>query len=815
MKIIHIMILKCLSNVVFKIMKLFLFFSFITTIVNGQIPPDLCYCGSLIDSRYFIINHYHKIDGHHDFRDRNHLNTVCSTTEFAGKIKVASDGAVASVIEMTGQFENSCNYILNLDFVITDEFGNAVGNSNPNTYGEFILINQNGPKHTFKFKHPTLTPLDGEQSGIMHVRIINTLNNDIISSLQVEYYRPPVVMIHGLWSSLAAFVDMKDHLVSSGNYTIDQVFNADYSTKNDRSFSTNFLVPPLSIVQCISDMRSVDIAVGKVDVVCHSMGGVLMRNYLSNPLYELNNDIRRVITCNTPHAGSQMANFLLDTLNYGKEVAFVLNNMGKNCYGGAVSDLRAGTVFINSVAYGDILGDAQVHAIRTVADIPNIIFSSAVTYVNYTTLIIALTVNQCGSVFVEDVFDSPDHDLIVAAESQDGGLTGLHLTEISDQIHMESVANPNVMDRVKELLNYPNVTPYFANSYWGFSLNYNLNLSCFFKDDIKVYSRTVPDINITSPIGGTNINSDTTININYSSTMIENVLAIVEFHPDSVAVIADTTVAGMIQFPVPSGVYGFKPLVLLGLDGNNRILDIDTVMINFTTNATLDSISVSPDNFYLNQNDSLAFTVSGHYSDGIIRNITQDSDLIFDFEHDFASRYNQSYIKMDSLNNDTLFISKDSIISDKILINKVGTNYPPNCHLVTNTNNNGVGSLKFALECVAPNDTILFDPQIVGDTIFIDSISLDIEKSLNIINTNVGKIIIKSGFYTVINIFSGTDIRLENLLLISSNPSHVCINNYGDLSLKDVECRTLGQDKAAILNEQNGTIEIIGSNVLK
>lgn len=67
----------------------------------------------------------------------------------------------------------------------------------------------------------------------------------------------------------------------------------------------------------------------------------------------------------------------------------------------------------------------------------------------------------------------------------------------------------------------------------------------------------------------------------------------------------------------------------------------------------------------------------------------------------------------------------------------------------------------------------------------------------------------------VINIFSGTDIRLENLLLISSNPSHVCINNYGDLSLKDVECRTLDQEKAAILNEQTGTIELTGNNIFR
>jgi hypothetical protein len=119
------------------------------------------------------------------------------------------------------------------------------------------------------------------------------------------------------------------------------------------------------------------------------------------------------------------------------------------------------------------------------------------------------------------------------------------------------------------------------------------------------------------------------------------------------------------------------------------------------------------------------------------------------------------------------------------------------------------------LKIVQPNETIIFAPEIAGDTIIIDSISLDIEKSLQIINSGVNKVIIKSGLNTVINTYTGTEIWLENLMLISANPSHNCINNYGNLAIKNVECRTLGSEKASILNEQDGTIQMIGINIVK
>lgn len=793
-----------------------IFFIFFTYESNAQLPTYLCNCASMIDTKYFNVSHYHRIDGHTRFGAKTKINDFCVTPEFWGFIHVASDGTTSSILEIKGQNSN-CAITAPIKLIILNSQGQPIGNRMPDIYGEFKLLNSQNGKHTYSYKHPTLVPAAGSLYGSIYVAIKPLMGMDENwGYIIIHYYRPGIAMIHGLWGNGGAFTDMKNQLVSTGNYSDFQIFPADYAGTNDKSFSTNFLVLPVAIAHVISDMRAHDIAAGKVDVVCHSMGGILTRRYLNNPLYEGNKDIRKVITCNTPHAGSQMANFLLDPNQYGTTVALALNFAGMNCNGGAVSDLRVGTTLINGVAYAGILGDARVHAIRTNANISSMIFSANATYVNFSTLIMALLINQCSGAFLTDIFDNEPHDAIVAVSSQLGGLTGFYKSEFTDQVHMGSVANTDVIDRVNEILNYPDHLVYFTDSYSGLSLDYSLDFPCLpFRDDSNTSSRSVADVEITSPISGANINAGTTLTINYTSMLVDTVIAVMSYNTDSVVVVANAGNAGSLQLPVPPTVYGSKPLVLIGIDESNNIVDIDSVMVNFTTTATLDSISIYPETFYLNQNDTTTFTVYGHYSDGRIRNITKDPALVFDFEKDLVIRHNQHYLKMNGLADDTLYISKGAIISDTILIFKVGTNFPPNCHIVSNTNNNGAGSLKSALDCVQPNDTIIFAPEIAGDTIIIDSISLDIEKSLKIINSGENKVIIKSVLNTVINTYAGTEIWLENLLLISANPSHNCINNFGALTIKDVECRTLGAEKASIINEQNGTIQMIGINIVK
>jgi len=799
-------------------MKVFcLVFSFIILCFSsdGQNP---CSCNPFLGCELFLMRHYHKINGHPAFNGKQLMgDPYCINIEFPGNINIVSDGSEASELELAWFSCCGTNDFGNIVLHQTDELGNVIGNSDPDNYGVFTKINHSGNASTFRFKHPRKLPMDGEISGIMNVDIYNPIGGIIMGKIKIHYYRPPVAMVHGLWGVPSGFNDMEDQMVSSNNYLIDLLKKVDYSSTHASYFSTNQYVVETAVEELISACAKLDIAAGKSDIVCHSMGGLLSRTYIQSPAYASRKDVNKLITCNTPHAGSQFANFLLDSTQFSQVISDAMESQAFFCSKGAVNDLKVNNPPINTICYGNPTDDVRLHAVATIdpSGLPISWTLSVIQYLSVQLFLLNL-VHTCVGDFLADVFNDDFHDAIVAVESQSGGLTGPKTFTVNNQIHIESVANTEVIDHVLDALNAPYNDPFFGSHYSGMLLNYSLYVPCLlFRDDTKITNRMNPAVDILFPAFDSIVTAGDTLRISYNTTMLDSVAAVIKFDNDSLAVLGNAAAAGVLNMPVHPATFGKQTLLLLGFDANKKVKTMDTVTLNFTTSATLDSISLYPSVFYLNQYDTTTFSVSGHYSDGRIRNITKDPNLVFDFEMDNVIRHNQHYLKMNGLADDTLYVSKGAITSDTILINKVGTNFPPNCHLVTNTNNNGIGSLKSALECVAPNDTILFDPLIVGDTIFIDSISLDIEKSLNIINTNAGKIIIKSGLYTVINIFSGTDIRLENILLISSNPSHVCINNYGDLSLKDVECRTLDQEKAAILNEQNGTIELIGNNIFR
>lgn len=777
-----------------------------------------CSCNPFFGCELFLMSHYHKIEGHPSFGSKRQLgDKYCINPEFAGNIHVVSDGSEASYLELTWFSCCGSNTLGNIVLHQTDEIGNIIGNSDPDNYGIFTKVNQSGNTTTFKFKHPKKLPLSGEVSSLINVDIANPIGGAVMGHIKIHYYRPPVAMIHGLWGEPSGFADMEEQLVSSNNYYSDLLKKVDYSSTHASSFSTNQYVVETAVEELIEACVKLKIAAGKCDIVCHSMGGLLSRTYIQDAGYAPRKDVNKLITCNTPHAGSQFANFLLDNNPFSQVIADAMESQGYFCSKGAVNDLKVNNTPINTICYGNPTDDVRLHAVATLdpSGLPISWTLNVIQYLNVHLFMLNL-VHTCVGDFLADVFDNDFHDGIVAVESQSGGLNGQKTFSVNNQIHIESVANGEVISHVLDALNAPYNAPLFGSQYSGLTLNYSLSVPCLpFREETHSLNRSNPVLEIIYPIFDSTVIAGDILKISYNALFLDSVAAVIKFDNDSLAVLGNSASAGILNIPIHPATFGKQTLLLLGFDINKKVKASDTISLNFNTSAILDSISVYPKTFYINQNDTTTFSVYGHYSDGRTRNITKDPDLIFDFVEDNASKYAQNYIKMDGLADDTLYISKGAIISYTIVIFKVGTNFPPNCHIVSNTNNGGAGSLKSALECVQPNETIIFAPEIAGDTIIIDSISLDIEKSLKIINSGENKVIIKSGLTTVINTFAGTEIWLENLLLVSANPSRNCINNYGNLTIKNVECRTLGTEKASIINEQDGTIQMIGINIVK
>jgi pimeloyl-ACP methyl ester carboxylesterase len=164
---------------------------------------------------------------------------------------------------------------------------------------------------------------------------------------QLQLVRPPVVLVHGLWSNGAAWSG--DYTGSARNNSFRSVEAADYAATNASSFSINNQRVKTAAAAAIGTSRRKGWAATQVDVVGHSMGGLLTRLYADATDYKRpdnlgQGDVRRLITLDTPHWGSSFANLLV-ALHNGTAAeatyaeATVTGLTGGNMLQGAVCDL--------------------------------------------------------------------------------------------------------------------------------------------------------------------------------------------------------------------------------------------------------------------------------------------------------------------------------------------------------------------------------------------------------------------------------------------------------------------------------------------
>ncbi|MFZ1675767.1 MAG: hypothetical protein WAT91_00760 [Saprospiraceae bacterium] len=780
-----------------------------------------CNCFPPLDCANFTVITKHYIPNHPDFGNPVAMDTNCCNVEFWPVIKVSADGAAGTQIELinvkccnNGPFNVNKKVFLQMQ----DENNEPVYNAPPDLYGKFKFVDFGNSRTIFNYTHPKVLPDAGNKTRYITVRIlqVDTLNSSIAhlyGRMLIEVYRPPVVFVHGLWSDASAFDPMVSAMSNIEEYENYQFFKANYMSGNASSFQYNEWVVRNGINQVMSQCVQNDLSVGKVNIVVHSMGGLLSRQYIQGPTYNIRNDVNRLITCNTPHAGSQMANFLLDTTQYGNYVAPLFGKLGMDCYGGAVDNLRVNSIQIAGIQAGTSAMDVQYHSLITVepgignfADIVDTIMS-------YYPLIQASPslLTGCAASFLDEVFNLDDHDLVVAAESQAGGLTGLQTNTVNNQQHTGSVANNEVIYNVENLLNDAYDSGVFANEYPYTSVTYDLDFPCLPFSDQEHVTRSPALLNIISPATGSVVTAGATVAVTFSASMLDSVTLMMRYRLDSIASIANAASAGNVNFTIPVNLIGTQTLLAVGFGIDKKIKVMDSIHLNVVTTATLDSLIVSPEIMYLHESDSMTYRITGVYSDSINRDLTTYPSIAFDFSFNHASQSGQ-FIRLEDPYSDTLRVNLSSVVSAPVIIQLTGINYLPGCTMVTNTNNSGFGSLRYALDCVTAYDTIRFASALTGDTIFVDNDVLNVYKSVYIINSNPNKVVIQTNSASrVFRVFSDIDVWLENINLISGDPAVSAISNAGHLTLKNVQLSNTFGGTSEMANNESGNLTILGT----
>ena len=167
---------------------------------------------------------------------------------------------------------------------------------------------------------------------------------DYTDTNEISLARPPVVMIHGLWGNQSDFAALLSRLENAGFRFLARTWY-----NNSASFAAIESNPVFNLPDSISNnlgvARIMGYACTKVDVVAHSMGGLLVKRLPADFARE---NIRKIITVGTPYLGSPLADQLWAALARDPLRTFFLEeclndilHTTKAITGGAIRDLRS------------------------------------------------------------------------------------------------------------------------------------------------------------------------------------------------------------------------------------------------------------------------------------------------------------------------------------------------------------------------------------------------------------------------------------------------------------------------------------------
>jgi pimeloyl-ACP methyl ester carboxylesterase len=177
-----------------------------------------------------------------------------------------------------------------------------------------------------------------------------------------DIVRPPVVLLHGLWSSGGAWSTFWQR--NTPDFTTEV---GDYEATNGASFSDNTEAISELAAAAVAGSREKGYSTTQVDLIGHSMGGLLGRLYAQSadnarPDNLNAGDLRRILTLATPHFGSSFANLVV-ALHHDDDVQTqetIDSLLGEDIAGGAVCDLAENSPALDAIATTSLPAHAVV-----------------------------------------------------------------------------------------------------------------------------------------------------------------------------------------------------------------------------------------------------------------------------------------------------------------------------------------------------------------------------------------------------------------------------------------------------------------------
>jgi hypothetical protein len=286
-----------------------------------------------------------------------------------------------------------------------------------------------------------------------------TTKNSTQKSNTLSLLVPAAVFVHGLWGTSDSFKPLLSLLLANSHWgKIATVYKL-IGYKNNLSFDDPSKAGGVDVInknisEIFNQFDSAHIVSSRVDVVAHSMGGLVVRSYSGQSYYRSLRDrklgqFHEVITLDTPEIGSALAGYLLQPkiangtyrnadgglvnfpekvwqtgcgTNPATTVATCFKELKQPIEGGAVASLVPGNQSLEKAPQAQISG-AVWNAISAVVPHPDNppAFESAQQFI-LENLIAAIYVHSKDAPTISKILNNdPENDAIVTVASQTAG----------------------------------------------------------------------------------------------------------------------------------------------------------------------------------------------------------------------------------------------------------------------------------------------------------------------------------------------------------------------------------------------------------
>ncbi len=478
--------------------------------------------------------------------------------------------------------------------------------------------------------------------------------------------KPPVVLLHGLFATGEMWDAMADALKRdyvSGDPLL--VSAPDYD--RDAHFIDNIDLVQLGVREAILRAREQrlgrgdpnvfgKIVVKKADIVAHSLGGIMANLYVMDAGYGY--DVNRLITIETPHAGSEVANFVLhfffcdldleQTLTWNL-MNTVLGAINRSPTGGALEDLQVGSpamrayrnavlstsarvrVFpVTALHSGNAPGEGIAKLYRTLSTLDRVFHYPAPYFPGE----LGSPLSVEGGLFPGGQNSS---DFIVSLASQAGGLPELAGEPLATLDHCNTANESDAAERVIALLNSPIsifAERFAAPLYPAAPVEPVVNQECSYDvgNGIQLAQHAgLPRMSgraleVSLPTAGTVFapGDSVYVEVSYSGSPYPRVL----FLSASEDSASDTMAPYQFSFAIDGDFAGPLVIAAAAIDGDWRTADslIAEVTVNVLPTAQPVRLRVMPDGpLYLTMGQTCQLRVKGIYPDSVARDISSSA----------------------------------------------------------------------------------------------------------------------------------------------------------------------------------------------